>query len=380
MKGRGAAFSEALLDWYDRNARPLPWRATKDPYAILVSEFMLQQTQVSTVIPYFERFMQRFPTLQALAAADEDEVLAAWKGLGYYRRARNVRLAAQAVLLEHQGRLPQGAEALQRLPGIGAYTAAAVASIAFGEPSPVLDGNVLRVMARVLAEDRPVEQVAVRRRMREHLEELIPTDRPGDFNQALMELGATLCTPANPNCGACPIARHCEARPEGNPERYPVKAKRARVRVERRTAGMLFAGERVLLVQRPADGLLGGLWEFPNVVGGGEEGVALLKGWVDERLGFVTGGWERLGEVEHRFSHLHWIVEVVQAELVIDSVAEAPLEPLAWVTPEELHEKAVSTAMQKVWALAANAGRAAATPALSARRGRGTRGSGSPRG
>lgn len=378
MDERVRAFPSALLDWYDRNARPLPWRATKDPYAILVSEFMLQQTQVSTVIPYFERFMRRFPTVGALAEAGEDEVLAAWKGLGYYRRARNLHRAAQAVVAEYGGELPRTAEELRRLPGVGAYTAAAVASIAFGEPVPVLDGNVLRVMARVLGEERPVDQAPAQRRMREHLSALIPKDRPGDFNQALMELGATLCSPTNPGCGACPVACGCAARAQGDPGRLPVKAKRVSVRVERRVAGVLFAADRVLLVQRPAGALLGGLWEFPNVEGSGEEGEASLKGWVEERLGLPVERWERLGEVEHRFSHLHWIVEVVAARVSACEVAEAASPPFAWVTAGAFEEKAVPKAMQKVWALAAP-WLAGVTAAPRPRQGRGLRGTRSPR-
>lgn len=378
MEGLGASFAGALLEWYDKSARSLPWRATRDPYAILVSEFMLQQTQVSTVIPYFERFMRRFPTLVALAAAEEDEVLAEWKGLGYYRRARNLHRAARAVVWEHGGELPRTAEALGRLPGIGPYTAAAVASIAFGEPAPVLDGNVLRVMARILGEERPVDQAAVQRAMRLRLAEEIPADRPGDFNQALMELGATVCSPAKPLCGACPVTAFCAARAGGDPERLPVKVRRAKVRAERRVAGVLFDRERVLLVQRPPGGLLGGLWEFPNTEGSGEEGLASLRRWLEERLGCSVGEWTRLGEVEHRFSHLHWTLEVATARVQAGAVAEAPAGPFAWVSRDELHEKAVPKVMQKVWALAA-AGSPGVTPGSSTRRGPGLPETRSPR-
>lgn len=379
MKAPSVSFSGALLEWYDRVARPLPWRATRDPYAVLVSEFMLQQTQVSTVIPYFERFMRRFPTVGALAAAEEEEVLAEWRGLGYYRRARNLHRAARALIQEYGGELPRTADALRRLPGVGAYTAAAVASIAFGQPVPVLDGNVLRVMARLLGEERPIGQAAVQRRMRLHLEAEIPADRPGDFNQALMELGATVCAPSKAECDSCPVAAFCAARAQGDPERLPMKSRRAKARTERRVAGVLLAGERLLLVQRPEGGLLGGLWEFPSVEGSGEEGVASLGRWIEERLGCRVEEWVPLGEVEHRFSHLHWTVEVAAARIEACAVAEAPAAPLAWVSREEIQEKAVSRAMQKVWALAAPAV-AGTTPGPPARRGQGFRGTRSPRG
>jgi A/G-specific adenine glycosylase len=252
----------ALLTHFDAHRRPMPWRETSDPYAIWVSEVMLQQTRVDTVRPYFQRWLTRFPDVGSLADAPVDEVLRHWQGLGYYGRARNLHRAALLVRERHGGQLPRDPDGLRQLPGVGEYTAGAVASIAFGLPTPAVDGNVRRVLARLRGLEDPAP-----RALKELVATLIPRERPGDFNQALMELGATLCTPRSPDCGACPVRDWCAARTTGRPESFPRPKRRGpapaasvETRVVRRADG------RVLLVQRPADGFLGGMWEFPGEV------------------------------------------------------------------------------------------------------------------
>ncbi|HEX7118882.1 MAG TPA: A/G-specific adenine glycosylase [Longimicrobiales bacterium] len=249
-----------LLDFYDARARDLPWRRDADPYRVWVSEIMLQQTRVETAVPYYERWLERFPTVDALAEAPIDDVLHAWAGLGYYSRARNLHRAAQVVRERHRGTLPDDPDALRDLPGIGDYTAGAIASIAFGRPEPAVDGNVRRVLSRLY--DLPDPGAA---ELRARAAALVDADRPGDFNQALMELGATVCTPRTPACDGCPLASHCRARAAGTQLERP-RPKRAKPvpECDVGTAIVVAPGGALLLVRRPDDGLLGGLWEFPG--------------------------------------------------------------------------------------------------------------------
>lgn len=254
-------FRRNLQKWYRTVCRDLPWRHTSDPYAIWVSEIMLQQTRVSVVIPYYERFLRRFPTVTALAGAPEQDLLAAWSGLGYYGRVRNMQSAARAMA----GQFPSTYEAIRALPGIGDYTAAAVASIAFGLPYPAVDGNVLRVLARLFADEGDVTLPATRKRLTALAGELLDRVDPGEFNQSMMELGATVCTPSAPQCLRCPVQTHCEAARSGRQKEFPVKGKRtAAVRI-RRTVFVVSRDERLLLWQRPPDSpKLAGFWELPE--------------------------------------------------------------------------------------------------------------------
>lgn len=247
-----------LLRWYRKHRRDLPWRRTRDPYAIWVSEVMLQQTQVATVIPFYLRFLERFPDVAALAAASEEQVLGAWSGLGYYRRARALREGAIAVVADHGGSLPDTVEGLLEIPGIGRYTAGAIASVAFGRPAPIVDGNVKRVFARWLAEPSPTPG-----RSWALAEEIVPGPDPGDLNQALMELGATVCTPRAPRCAECPVASTCAGRASGEPSRFPAAAPARPVRAVSVAVALIARRGEVLLERRRAGGPLRGAWDLP---------------------------------------------------------------------------------------------------------------------
>ncbi len=259
------SFTALLLPWFDANKRPMPWRNTRDAYAIWVSEIMLQQTQVATVIPYFERFLRRFPTVADLAAAPLDDVLALWAGLGYYRRAKHLHNCACTVVNVYGGIFPTDAAALQTLPGIGRYTAAAIASIAADQSVAVLDGNVKRVLARLLAMRVDVSQPAAEARLWDIAENLVPPARPGDYNQAIMELGATVCLPQKPHCDACPVRSLCRAAAIGRQHEIPPKRPTRVTPTLHCAAAAIRCGKRWLLVQRPHEGLWNGLWELPTI-------------------------------------------------------------------------------------------------------------------
>jgi A/G-specific adenine glycosylase len=330
------ALRHDLLAFFDTRARDLPWRRTGDPYAIWVSEIMLQQTRVETVIPYFERWMERFPDVTALAEADEGEVLKAWEGLGFYRRARNLHRAAMEVRERPAGRVPGTASALRDLPGVGAYTAGAVASIAFGEAVPAVDGNVRRVLCRLFdladATARELEALAGA---------LVDPGRPGDFNQALMELGATVCTPRSPSCSTCPVQVHCLALARGTVAERPAARPRREVPHEVREVMVVRArpSGAVLMRRRPADGLLPGLWEFPPV-----EAVESDVGGA----GFASAaGAVRLDDVRHAFSHLRVTYRPVLVT-IDDAARPSVAHPYRWVDDADRAELALPVAMQRI--------------------------------
>ncbi|HYV45687.1 MAG TPA: A/G-specific adenine glycosylase [Myxococcaceae bacterium] len=338
-----ASLRAALLAWFDRHKRDLPWRRTRDPYAIWVSEVMLQQTQVSRVEGYWTRFLQRFPTARALAEAPLDDVLAAWSGLGYYSRARNLHRAARQIVEAHGGQLPRTSEQLRGLSGFGRYTAGAVASIAFGEPAPVVDGNVARVLSRLDAIDGAPGDRAREARLWARAGELAQGERPGDLNQALMELGATLCKPVGPTCLLCPWRDACAARAQGREEQLPPpKARPKRTKLEVAAAWCERQG-RILLSQRPGRGLFGGLWEMPSVEGG--DGEALRK-LFDPPAGAST----HLGTVHRTLTHRELRIDVYALELP----AKAALREgkgARWVAKTELDALGVSSATRKALAL-----------------------------
>ncbi len=313
-------FSKKLLDWYDGASRKLPWRMSRDPYAILVSEIMLQQTQVKTVIPYYHRFLEKFPTPHALAQAPEEDLLKMWQGLGYYRRARNLQIAAKQIVEEHNGIFPKEKANIDALKGVGAYTSAAVASIAFGEPWACVDGNVIRVISRMQACDDDVGLAKTKRYIQEQAQEQLSLSRPGDFNQAMMELGATVCTPRNPGCLTCGVNDFCQTFQSGeDPHTRPVKAKKAAASKVTFKSLFLYCGNRLLLARRPAKGLMAGMWELPA------QHAQNYLPW-DQLFNQAPTYQGEIKPVVHKFTHLHATYEV--------SVYSHP-SPLEWLkTPD----------------------------------------------
>ena len=338
------AIHERLLAWFDEHKRDLPWRGVRDPYGVWISEIMLQQTRVGTVAPYYRRWMERFPDVVTLANADQDEVLRLWRGLGYYARARNAHRSACMVRDAHGGVFPSSAAQLRSLPGVGPYTAAAVASIAFGEATPAVDGNVRRVVARLF--DLPDPSLA---ETRDRVAGLMDTARPGDFNEAMMELGATVCRPRSPCCGSCPLAAGCRARIAGTVAERPVRRRRGPLPA--RTWGVLVAVSprgRTLLVQRPPEGLLGGMWEFPGVeLDGDDAGRAVVLGRVRRLAPAPIGGTGAvvvLPPVTHPFSHF----TAVYRPWRIAVAGEWGEAAGRWVAPAELADMALPAAQQRI--------------------------------
>lgn len=318
-----------LQDWYGKNARDLPWRRTRDPYAVWISEIMLQQTRVAAVIPYYERFLCELPDVNALANVGDDRLHKLWEGLGYYSRAKNLKRAAAEIVSRFDGELPHTFEELLTLPGIGVYTAGAVSSIAFGQNVPAVDGNVLRVWARFFADERDVRDVSYKKEVRASLLPLIPAGAAGRFNAALMELGAVICLPNGaPKCGECPIRSYCEAFRQGRTAELPVmSAKKAR-RIERKTVFALSAEQGMLGYRRPETGLLAGLWQLPETAGELTDAEAAV--WLGEH-GFRPKGELRFYERKHIFTHIEWHMRVCAAKVSADRLPEG------WVVLDETH-------------------------------------------
>ncbi|MEX0745152.1 MAG: A/G-specific adenine glycosylase [Phycisphaeraceae bacterium] len=306
-----------LLAWYAHYHRQLPWRATPqsqisprpsavrnaNPYHVLVSEAMLQQTQVATVIPYFHRFIEQFPTVHDLAAAEEQQVLRLWQGLGYYRRARHLHAAAQAIVQQHAGDVPETLDALLALPGFGRYTAGAVASIAFGRRVPILDGNVARVLARVFNIDEPIDQPATRERLWQLADQVLPRKAVGDFNQALMELGALICMPRRPQCAICPLEALCQARQSGRETTLPRRSPRKAPRAVHHVIAAIERQGRYLFEQRPARGLWSNMWQLPTHETLGKDSAAALLAWVRETYGLTCSPAPALAPFTHQTTH-----------------------------------------------------------------------------
>jgi len=341
---------DRLLGWYDQQRRELPWRDDPDPYRVWISEVMLQQTQVTTVLPYYQRFLSQFPTLGDLASAPLDDVLKVWEGLGYYARARNLHAAARQVVADHEGRLPSSYPALRRLPGFGDYTAGAVASIAFGQRVPAVDGNVKRVLARLFAVTDDVTQSATARRLRAIAADLVPPDRPGDFNQALMELGATLCTPTSPRCLLCPVQEACQGLAQGIHESLPVKAPRRERPHFDVTAGVIRREDGCLLIaQRKPDAMLGGLWEFP---GGkcqpGESLADCLRREIREELGLEIEVGDYLTTIQHGYTHFRISLHVFECRHQDGEPRALDCADWRWVGLADLEEYAFPVTDQKI--------------------------------
>ena len=347
---------QQLLAWYEGSSRDLPWRRTKDPYAIWVAEIMLQQTRVETVVAYYERFLARFPTLDSLIGASLDDVLKAWEGLGYYARARNLHAAACMVVQELGGHLPATPEALLLLPGVGRYTAAAIASIAFGHDAVALDGNLYRVLCRIFAIDDDPGRPKTQRQLENLARAMLPPGRAGDFNQALMDLGATICTPTHPHCLLCPLLTLCQARQQGIQNDLPIRATRTQHPHRDVTAGVIWDGSgRLLITQRPVDGMLGGLWEFP---GGkrlpGEALPACLHREISEELGIEIQIDNLLCTIEHSFTHFQMTLYAFDCRWLGGKPQCLGCADLRWVSIDELDAFAFPVADQKIIAFLRN--------------------------
>ena len=342
--------ADVLLAWYDREQRALPWRGERDPYRIWVSEVMLQQTQATTVLPYYQRFLERFPTLSDLAAASLDAVLKAWEGLGYYARARNLHAAARQVMTEFGGRLPESYVKLRQLPGMGDYTAGALASIAFGQPVPALDGNARRVLARLFAITQDVRRGAGARRLRQLAAVLLPPERPGDFNQALMELGATICTPQTPRCPRCPWRGDCRALAQGIQQQLPLHQRRPALPHYDVTAAVIRDGaDQLLIAQRKTEAMLGGLWEFPG--GKCHPGEALadcLRRELREELGIEVEVGPLLTTLHHAYTHFRISLHVFECRHLAGEPQALDCADWRWVRPEQLSEFAFPATDQKI--------------------------------
>jgi A/G-specific adenine glycosylase len=330
-------FSKQLQKWYSRNARALPWRGNKDPYSIWVSEIMLQQTRVETVGPYFQRWMERFPNLDRLAAATEQDVLRLWEGMGYYSRARNLHRAARIIKDKFAGQIPTDPALLKQLPGIGGYTAAAIASIAFGADIPALDANGERVLARCFTVDLPIRSPAGKRELDRITRRLLPHGKAGDFNQALMDLGARICTSRRPSCSVCPMRSICRAYAKGLQENLPVKPERTALPHHIVTAAVIRRGDRYLIARRPSTGLLGGLWEFP---GGkqeaGESLAACLQREIREELGATIQVGKELGIFQHTYSHFRITLHAFACRLTGSEPEAQQVTELRWVSAARL--------------------------------------------
>ncbi|MBN2554809.1 MAG: A/G-specific adenine glycosylase [Anaerolineales bacterium] len=349
------SLAQKLLDWYEKHQRALPWRERPSPYATLISEYMLQQTRVETVIPYFERWMVRFPAFAALAAAEREEVLRLWEGLGYYRRAHNLHQAAQIVVEAYGGELPGDIQTLQGLPGIGRYTAAAIAAIGFNQPAVALDGNLRRVLARLMDLELPARSVEGERALLAFGQRNLPEGSSSSFNQSLMDLGSLVCIAKVPVCENCPLQSECLARAHGTIIERPVKMPRKPIPRVEAAAGVLKENGRVLIGRRPEGKLLGGLWEFPGGKPEPGEGLpaALRREWMEE-LGVAAEVGAKIGTYQHAYTHFHVTVYAFACELV--SGEPAPLEhsELAWASVEELGnypmgkvDRAISNTLQQ---------------------------------
>ena len=346
------ALRTRLLTWYDWHRRDLPWRTgegeTPDPYRVWLSEVMLQQTRVETVRPFFERWLERFPTLDSLAEAPLDQVLKSWEGLGYYSRARNLHRAVREVREQWGGEVPNDPEAFRALPGVGRYTAGAVMSIAFDRPEPVVDGNVRRVFARWTDEPDPKQAELWR-----IAETLVPGERPGDLNQALMELGATVCTPRSPRCGVCPVQEFCLAYARGTQHARPARKAAKQLPHEDTAVAVVERDTKLLLVRRPLDARLGGMWSFPAAVRKqGESIAAAAERATREGVGLEVQAGDPVGVIEHGFTHVRVTYRAVRCRVIGGEPRPLGYDAWAWVGADELCDFALPIAQQKIAALA----------------------------
>lgn len=338
-----------LLQWYRHNRRDLPWRGETDPYRIWVSEVMLQQTQVTTVIPYYHKFLKKFPTVADLAAAPLDEVLKAWEGLGYYARARNLHRAAAEIIEQHDGQLPMTYADLRKLPGFGEYTAGAVASIAFAEAVPAVDGNVRRVLARLFALNDDVRQGSAARHLKALAAELAAPDAPADWTQAVMELGALLCLPQSPKCLLCPLNDVCQGRLQGIEQELPIKPPKKKRPHYDVAAAVIRRGQQILIAQRPVDSMLGGMWEFP---GGKQEAGETLpecaRREIKEELGIDIAVGRQLTAIDHGYTHFKITLHAFECEWLAGEPQALEVADWRWVTLDTIADFPFPRTDQKI--------------------------------
>ncbi|MBM7704429.1 A/G-specific adenine glycosylase [Metabacillus iocasae] len=341
-------FQHDLITWFEREQRILPWRQDQDPYKVWVSEIMLQQTRVDTVIPYFNRFVEHFPTVESLAHAEEDKVLKAWEGLGYYSRARNLQAAVKEVHEQYGGKVPNTPEEISKLKGVGPYTTGAILSIAYGVPEPAVDGNVMRVMSRILSIWDDIAKPKTRKLFEEIIRLIISKDNPSYFNQGLMELGATVCTPTSPSCLLCPVREHCRAFEQGVQAELPIKSKKKPPK-PKQMAAVVLTNEKgeVLIHKRPNKGLLANLWEFPNVevdlsIGSDKDQLKAFL-WTDYRTNATLH--QQFATIQHVFSHLVWNIAVYEGSIA-DDISESDTRKL--VSIDELENYAFPVSHQNI--------------------------------
>ncbi|WP_246943106.1 A/G-specific adenine glycosylase [Bacillus pinisoli] len=342
-------FQHDLISWFEKEQRDLPWRKDQDPYKVWVSEIMLQQTRVDTVIPYFNNFITQFPTIEALAQADEEKVLKAWEGLGYYSRVRNLQSAVKEVHASYGGVVPNTPQEISKLKGIGPYTTGSILSIAYGVPEPAVDGNVMRVLSRILSIWDDIAKPKTRKIFEEIIRVIISKENPSFFNQGLMELGAIVCTPTSPSCLLCPVRDHCKAFMEGTQSELPVKTKKNSTKEVPLAAGVFVTeDDKILIHKRPDTGLLAKLWEFPNVelTGTLQTPKKQLQQFVEEYYNAGNEVEEVIGTVQHVFSHLTWNITVYVGKL---NHKMENSDRVKLVTYEELDEYAFSVSHQRIW-------------------------------
>jgi A/G-specific adenine glycosylase len=354
MSGRiPADLTIHLFKWYDQSQRSLPWRGETDPYRVWLSEVMLQQTQVDTVIPYYQRWIDRFPDISSVAKADGDVILKLWEGLGYYRRARLFHSACQILVTDHAGQFPADPIEFRRLPGVGEYTFAAVRSICFGDVQPAVDGNLKRIIARVLCLKSTGPQLY--KEVRTVLEKVISRERPGDCNQALMDLGSLICKPANPLCGQCPLATSCQAYATGTVAQYPWPTDRPARPHYPVAIGVVLKGDKMLISRRPENGLLGGLWEFPGgKVNPGEDPAAAVIREVSEEVGLDVTIGRHIGTINHGYTHFTITMDAYLCHWHAGTPKALGCTATRWVRWEEISDYPFPGANRKLFPLIAN--------------------------
>ncbi len=341
-------FQNDLITWFKTNQRDLPWRKDQDPYKVWVSEIMLQQTRVETVIPYYNRFIAKFPTIKALAKADEGDVLKAWEGLGYYSRARNLQAAVREVAEQYDGIVPDSKVEISTLKGVGPYTSGAILSIAYGQPEPAVDGNVMRVISRIFASFDDISKQKTRVKIEEIIANLISREDPAAFNQGLMEVGALICTPTSPTCSKCPIQTFCEAFKYNIQSELPIKSKKKRQKEQNLACAVIKDDTgQVLIHQRPSTGLLASLWEFPNIEIDDETPISQqLETFLSNEFNIKTSVGKQIFQIDHVFSHLKWNITVFKVKLLNKGLKVS--DRAQWLPTEDLKAYPFSVSHQKI--------------------------------